>query len=84
MSRRTSDLHSLELSRNAVFNSASVAKNPKKGDPTSLNVTALPKLKREIKKRLSRKEVRSLSDFDLETYIIELALIDTSYYKGKA
>jgi hypothetical protein len=38
-------------------------------------MAVLPMLKQEIKKRQSRK------DFDLE---IELALIDTRYYKGNA
>mmetsp|Transcript_525 Transcript_525/g.573 ORF Transcript_525/g.573 Transcript_525/m.573 type:complete len:371 (+) Transcript_525:12-1124(+) len=71
-----------ELTRSDVFYSSSTARKPKKGDPSSLNIAALPIIKREVKNRLSRKEVCSLQDYDLETYITELALIDYSYFKA--
>lgn len=72
-----------ELSRSDVFYSSSTSRRPKKGDPSSLNVTALPIIKREVKNRLSHIEVCCLQDYELETYVIEVALIDYSFFKGK-
>jgi hypothetical protein len=69
-----------DLSRNEVFNVTLASRRPKKGDPTSLSVNSMPIIKREVKRRLTRKEQCCIQDFDLETYIVELALLNYSFY----
>jgi len=73
-----------DLQRGALFHSSVRARQPRKGDPTSLSISVLPIIKREVKRRLSRKEVCCLQDYDFETYLIELALVDHRHYKGKS
>ncbi|OMJ94054.1 hypothetical protein SteCoe_2824 [Stentor coeruleus] len=70
-----------DLSRTQIFNTTGFIRKPLKGDPTSLCVSALPIIKREVKRRLTRKELCCVQDFELETYIIELALLHSSHFK---
>jgi hypothetical protein len=72
-----------DLLRGSLFHSSARARQPRKGDPTSLSISVLPIIKREVKRRLSRKEVCCLQDYDLETYLVELSLVDYRHYKGK-
>lgn len=71
------------ISRTQIFNTTGFIRKPLKGDPTSLCVSALPTIKREVKRRLTRKELCCVQDFELETYIIELALLHSSHFKCK-
>lgn len=81
--QKNSELKYSDLARTQVFNTTGFIRKPVKGDPTSLCVTALPLIKKEVKRRLTRKELCCLQDFELETYIIELSLLHSSYFKGK-
>jgi len=72
-----------DLGRSELFNVTSASRRTKKGDPTSISVSALPVIKREVKNKLTRKELCNLQDYELETYIIELALLDYAYYKSE-
>lgn len=81
--QKNSETKYSELSRSQVFNTTGFIKKPAKGDPTSLCVSALPIIKKEVKRHLSRKEICCVQDFELETYIIELSLLHSSYFKGK-
>jgi hypothetical protein len=77
------DVKFSDLPRNHVFNTTGFIRKPLKGDPTSLCVSSLPVIKKEVKRRLTRKEKCSVQDFELETYIIELSLLHSSHFKGK-
>ena len=81
--QKNSETKYSELSRSQVFSTTGFIRKPIKGDPTSLCVSALPIIKKEVKRRLSRKEICCVQDFELETYIIELSLLHSSYFKGK-
>ena len=81
--QKNSETKYSELSRTQVFNTAGFIRKPLKGDPTSLCVSALPIIKKEVKRKLTRKELCCVQDFELETYIIELSLLHSSYFKGK-
>ena len=80
--QKTTEAKFSELSRTQVFNTTGFVRKPTKGDPTSLCVSALPIIKKEVKRQLTRKELCCVQDFELETYIIELSLLHSSYFKG--
>lgn len=81
--RRSFQVSFKSLERSDVFNSTKASRRAKKGDCTSINISALPIIKREVRNKLSRKELCCSQDFELETYIIELALLNYAYYKSK-
>ena len=68
------DYSKFNTSRDFLASKLFVPSIPKDGLWTNLNVTVLPDYLAYIKKQLTQDEVISLSDYHLQTYLLEISI----------